>query len=470
MTNHKLGIVVPYRDRYEHLIQFKKSISNYLKSKDIEYVLIIVEQDDAKLFNRGKLLNIGFLRAVKEKCDYVVFHDVDMLPINVDYGYSDVPIHLATDLMDSNSTYKREIFDTYFGGVTMFPVKDFTIINGYSNDYWGWGYEDDDLFKRCIFKGVLHDIKDVNTEGGSNVSLRFNGVNSYIKTRFKGNISDKVTIVVNAHPNGVICDETKGSDRYTILSIPEIKMTLSYDSFRRYKLLIDEGDDQWLYIDTDIVDNYKTTLIITIDNVLKKVKLYCGGKLLGTKKLNNSLTELKEGDLFIGTKEGETEYFNGDISMIGIYNKILSPKDIEEVSFNEGYSLTMPFGGYKSHGDIVQYYDMKNIKDYRVVDLCDFKNNAEIVNCEVVKSDMVKITPINVPFRRVGYFNLLSHKSSGYDGGEWSDINIRYNQLRYHNEMEKGYRDYMNDGLSNCEYKTWDETKLNKQIHLLVSI
>jgi len=132
MTNHKLGIVVPYRDRYEHLIQFKKSISNYLKSKDIEYVLIIVEQDDAKLFNRGKLLNIGFLRAVKEKCDYVVFHDVDMLPINVDYGYSDVPIHLATDLMDSNSTYKREIFDTYFGGVTMFPVKDFTIINGYS--------------------------------------------------------------------------------------------------------------------------------------------------------------------------------------------------------------------------------------------------------------------------------------------------------------------------------------------------
>ena len=94
---HKLGIIVPYRNRDRQLLIFKKAISSYLSDKDINYELIVVEQDDAKTFNRGKLLNIGFLQAKKLKCDYVVFHDVDMLPIDVDYSYYDKPLHLATN-------------------------------------------------------------------------------------------------------------------------------------------------------------------------------------------------------------------------------------------------------------------------------------------------------------------------------------------------------------------------------------
>ena len=65
--NNKLAIVVPYRNRYEQLLIFKKSIISYLKNKDIDFELIIVEQDDAKEFNRGKLLNIGFIYAKKLK-------------------------------------------------------------------------------------------------------------------------------------------------------------------------------------------------------------------------------------------------------------------------------------------------------------------------------------------------------------------------------------------------------------------
>jgi hypothetical protein len=95
---HKLGIIVPYRNRFDHLEEFKKSIVEYLDSNSYEnYVIIIVNQDDAKLFNRGMLLNIGFKEAKKQRCDYVVFHDVDMLPEYVNYSYSDKPIHLATN-------------------------------------------------------------------------------------------------------------------------------------------------------------------------------------------------------------------------------------------------------------------------------------------------------------------------------------------------------------------------------------
>ena len=110
--SHKLGIIVPYRDRVEHLHIFKKIILQHLETSGIDFELIIVEQDEAKTFNRGKLLNIGFLYAKKLKCDYVVFHDVDMVPIDVDYSYSETPIQLANNFISTNG-FNRLLFDDY---------------------------------------------------------------------------------------------------------------------------------------------------------------------------------------------------------------------------------------------------------------------------------------------------------------------------------------------------------------------
>ena len=149
----KLGVIVPYRKRPGHLRKFRESIESYLKDQD--YELIVVEQSDDLPFNRGKLLNIGFQQAIRNQCDYVVFHDIDMLPIDVDYSYSDVPIHLATNFTNSD----REIFKTYFGGITMFPIDLFKKVNGYSNEYWGWGFEDDDLLMRLTEQNVFTDYE-----------------------------------------------------------------------------------------------------------------------------------------------------------------------------------------------------------------------------------------------------------------------------------------------------------------------
>ena len=63
--NNKLGIVVPYRDRPRQLSTFKKSINEYL---DIPFELIVVEQRGTRDFNRGTLLNLGFLEAEKLGC------------------------------------------------------------------------------------------------------------------------------------------------------------------------------------------------------------------------------------------------------------------------------------------------------------------------------------------------------------------------------------------------------------------
>jgi len=45
-------------------------------------------------------------------------------------------------------------YDEYFGGAVLFSKKHFQEVNGYSNEYWGIGYEDFDLLLRCVVKGL----------------------------------------------------------------------------------------------------------------------------------------------------------------------------------------------------------------------------------------------------------------------------------------------------------------------------
>ena len=35
-----------------------------------------------------------------------------------------------------------------FGGATLFTPDEFRRMNGYSDEYWGWGGEDDDMIGR----------------------------------------------------------------------------------------------------------------------------------------------------------------------------------------------------------------------------------------------------------------------------------------------------------------------------------
>ena len=93
----RLAIVVPYRDRAEHLAKFVPHMLAYFErdklDRQIAVTINIIEQKGDAPFNRGRLANCGFLLTKKES-DYVCIHDVDYLPMWADYSWSQNPSRL----------------------------------------------------------------------------------------------------------------------------------------------------------------------------------------------------------------------------------------------------------------------------------------------------------------------------------------------------------------------------------------
>jgi hypothetical protein len=151
--NARLTVVIPYRDREEHLTQLIPVLKRTLDEQVPDYRILVVEQAPGKLFNRGKISNIGAHFAMSES-DYFCLHDIDMLPVKADYRCPSAPLRLIKKF---ERTWRPTdtLGGIFFGGVLSLSKKDFLAVNGYSNDFWGWGKEDDDLFDRMILRGLV---------------------------------------------------------------------------------------------------------------------------------------------------------------------------------------------------------------------------------------------------------------------------------------------------------------------------
>lgn len=471
-NNHKLGVIVPYRNRYEHLQEFKKHITEYLTSKDINYELIIVEQDNAKLFNRGMLLNIGFIHAKKLGCDYVIFHDVDMLPIDVDYSYSDIPLHLATNFHFEDGEKQREVFDTYFGGVTMFPVSSFEEIDGYSNKYWGWGFEDDDLLYRCAEKCIPLDTIKYNFLGNRSY-LKMNGVNAFVKSKNIIDLNSSFTLSVSFCPDdGIRLNHEKESDEFTIFSIPGYDFAISYTSFNRYNFCVFDNKLKAYFINSEIKRNYLTNITITFDSLDKIIKVYQDGKLIGeTEKLNRFLTDYKKEKYFyLGVGKPERDiipnWFKGYFKSFAYYDGILNKNEITEIGNNFDELLNKNFGKYKSSHLLKTYYDASKIKFYKLTDLSGNNNDGEIINCEMIESDEDFKKTVIIPKRRPSTFISLKHEENGFMGNKWKSKDTRWNQLRFTNEV-KNHPSLLNEGLSTLEFYEYGINIENENIRTI---
>lgn len=148
---YDLVILVPYRDRLEHLRQFAPHMDRFLRDK-LSFRLVVIEQTLGAPFNRGKLLNAGF-HLHRDDAAVFALHDVDTLPMDesCDYRIAEHPMHLA----GRASKYGGRLpYPAFLGAVLVLRREHFEAANGFSNHYWGWGREDDEFARRLWSSGI----------------------------------------------------------------------------------------------------------------------------------------------------------------------------------------------------------------------------------------------------------------------------------------------------------------------------
>lgn len=475
MDKHKLGVIVPYRNRSTQLGIFKRHISHYLKINKIDYNIFIIEQDGAKQFNRGMLLNIGFKYALEHECDYVVFHDIDMLPSEVDYSYTDKPLHLATNFLYENDEKERDIFEEYFGGVTMFPVDDFKKINGYSNKYWAWGYEDDDLLLRCKENKIVLDTLKIKNFGRDGKSLKFNGFDALVKCKNIINLNSNATFFISFYSDNLQLDHTRETDEFTVFSIPGWDFAICYNSFSRYNFCAFDSSHNALYVNSKIKTNYKTNITVVLDRDEKVIKVYQDGTFIGETQIFKKLFFYKKEPFFylgVGNpnREKTENYFRGTIDRFAYFDDMLESDEVFDISTNENEDLTKNFKRYKSSLDLKTYYDANFIENYQLVDLSGNGNNGIIKKCEITDSNYDEFTEVKIPFRRPSLFKSLPHEQNGFLGTKWKDQATRWNQLRFLNEVSVNKELLYDDGLSDLEFVQHGLMRDNKTYHAIIGI
>lgn len=98
---YKIAVIVPYRNRLDNLKEFALNMHPFFARQKMDYGIYVIEPAEHLTFNRGLLMNIGYLEALKDSSDYwdcFFFHDVDMIPLDIRniYMCNDfLPVHYA---------------------------------------------------------------------------------------------------------------------------------------------------------------------------------------------------------------------------------------------------------------------------------------------------------------------------------------------------------------------------------------
>ena len=168
--------VIPYSSsRKDNLKLLLLNIHSYLQTveKAFKYQIVVVEQvNQDVLFNKGRLINRGvkYIIDTYKDVDCIVIHDVDLIPShdssvlkeNGDYRCRQMPWHMSNQVYLMSNKQSRVYNKFLTGGILSLRPGHILNANGFSNEYFGWGAEDDDWTLRmfttdlCIMRPVIN--------------------------------------------------------------------------------------------------------------------------------------------------------------------------------------------------------------------------------------------------------------------------------------------------------------------------
>ena len=470
----KLAIIVPFRDRQKHLDIFVPHMHEFLSDKGIDYTIFIAEQTDDRPFNYGKLCNI-VVKEISEEYTYFCFHDIDMLPIDdsCDYAFPLEPTHLATKVQVHENKLP---YPQYFGGVTLITREDFEEANGYSNEYWGYGFEDLDLLYRLKESGAyLEKFYDLNRV-----------YSNYDELDILPYRIDEVSPSTNDKKHKLKCvtfdKGSKGHGRLNHLSKNMIDSSFSISFWFRdngekeilKNLFCIEGLDTGLFLNdgkqvmAQIWDterkNYEVTteyfrnrwnhIVFVLDKKRHKLTINLNGKELET----TIPTDFKMFHEYQNFKISDDET-TVDLANILIFDSPLQQKHIKELYYNGNQSLEyidnhfglstssdFDFGNQNENLEFPSHYAKKLI-----LDKGSNWNHLKVYGTAKTFEEEVSVTDeLYLPVRIDGKYNSLTHNN---------DRNIIERYYEYDPDLEENADIFFEDILTN--EVDWREIGLN---------
>jgi hypothetical protein len=180
-SKKNIAIISCFRDKGDGVREKENKLFVQLMNKLCNpycnfHIYIIEQSNDGENFNIGKLKNIGFIIAnLKDKYDNFIFSDIDTIPDYDLMKYFIKPYKYPVSLASCGTRYQNKnkiINKPFIGALVSFSKELFKKINGYPNNFWGWGGEDDALLNRLILnkdkylyypkKGCIIDNEEVN--------------------------------------------------------------------------------------------------------------------------------------------------------------------------------------------------------------------------------------------------------------------------------------------------------------------
>ena len=474
----RLAVILPYNE--QHMENFTEHFRVMVpESEDLYYKLVFMKQKSNRPLNKGKLFNIGYMLH-KDKFDYFCFHDSDLIPISdeCDYSYEDgKPISLVGmrnkiefgehETIDNFRNFTLP-YDEYFGGATLFSKEHFQQVNGYSNNYWGVGYEDYDLLLRCVVKGL-----SIRTELETQVSKtygNFNGLNSYLEidannAKIKNATNKSFTMSAWFCPNGEPpygADSDNNRCEYSIFMRPGYHIGLSYIHGGYVKSVVwvrppKSSERIPIVIQTMLRSNQWYNVGMVVDDREQTLTLYIDGKEVGKKNYDGQLIEYLNKSYHIGVGDPNLSvwknYYKGQIAEVGLWSYAL--KDYEmELIFDKG--IINNKGEYTTSKLPVGTWDFKSGYSDITFDISGNGNHAKFHNVEFANKSLKSNTERYLPYRRNGAYGYLSSEEQYLNLDNLTrteHAEVVSNRNTFNKKVRLNMSDIDKDGLSSTRFR-----------------